>query len=266
MSVRVFIKSNFKKKYIPFPRAMNIDSHQHFWHFDPIRDAWIDDTMQVIQRDFLPADLKPVLDQSGVDGCVAVQAAQSDAETEFLLQLARENDFVKGVVGWIDLQANDLEAQIQRYKDQPLLKGFRHVVQAEPEEFMLQPAFVRGVQAIGKQGYTYDILIFPNQLPNAIKLAQQCSDQPFVLDHLAKPYIKDRKIDQWKNDLNRLAARLARVSSGGRIPRSEANSGKVPFRFFGTRERSGFRVECRQVLPARLNPTSTVKVPLWNRR
>ena len=185
---------------------MTLDSHQHFWHFDPIRDAWIDDTMQVIQRDFLPTDLKPVLAQCGVDGCVAVQAAQSDTETKFLLQLARENDFIKGVVGWIDLRADNLEAQIQGYNDQPLLKRFRHVLQAEPVEFMLHPAFVRGVQTIGKQGYTYDILIFPNQLPNAVKLVQQCGAQPFVLDHLAKPYIKDRKIDQWKSDLSRLAA------------------------------------------------------------
>lgn len=185
---------------------MHLDSHQHFWQFDPIRDAWIDDTMRVIQRDFLPADLKPVLDQCGIQGCVAVQAAQSDAETGFLLQLARENDFIKGVIGWISLQADDLEAQIQAYKSQPLLKGFRHVLQAEPEEFMLRPAFVRGVQTIGKHGYTYDILIFPNHLPNAVKLVQQCGDQPFVLDHLAKPYIKDRKIGQWKSDLTRLAA------------------------------------------------------------
>ena len=185
---------------------MTIDSHQHFWHFDPIRDAWIDDTMQVIQRDFLPADLAPVLAQSGIQGCVAVQAAQSDAETEFLLQLARENDFIKGVVGWVDLQANDLEVKVQHYNGQNLLKGFRHVLQAEPVEFMLQPAFVQGVQTIGKHGYTYDILIFPNQLPNAVKLVQQCGDQPFVLDHLAKPYIKAGKIDQWKSDLTRLAA------------------------------------------------------------
>lgn len=184
---------------------MYIDSHQHFWHFDLIRDAWIDDTMQVIRRDFLPADLKPVLEQCGIEGCVAVQAAQSAAETKFLLHLARENDFIKGVVGWIDLQAGDLETQIQLYKEQPLLKGFRHVLQAETEDFMLRPTFVRGVQTVGKQGYTYDILIFPNQLPNAVKLVQQCSDQPFVLDHLAKPYIKDRKIGQWKSDLTRLA-------------------------------------------------------------
>lgn len=185
---------------------MTIDSHQHFWHFDPIRDAWIDDTMQVIQRDFLPADLAPVLAQSGIQGCVAVQAAQSDTETEFLLQLARENDFIKGVVGWVDLQADDLEVQVQHYNGQKLLKGFRHVLQAEPVEFMLQPAFVRGVQTIGKHGYTYDILIFPHQLPNAVELVQQCGDQSFVLDHLAKPYIKAGKIDQWKSDLTRLAA------------------------------------------------------------
>lgn len=185
---------------------MTIDAHQHFWQYDPIRDAWIDDPMEVIRRDFLPRDLRPVLAQNQIDGCVAVQAAQDDAQTEFLLKLAEENDFIKGVVGWIDLQADDLDAQLEKYQGRKLLKGFRHVLQGESEEFMLRPAFVRGVKTLHHYGYTYDILIFPNQLPNAAKLVAQCPGQRFVLDHLAKPYIKAGKIEAWKKDLNALAA------------------------------------------------------------
>ena len=185
---------------------MTIDAHQHFWHFDPVRDAWIDEGMEAIRRDFLPEDLQPVLAQNNIDGCVAVQAAQDDAETEFLLKLAAENDFIKGVVGWIDLQADDLAAQLEKYQGQKLLKGFRHVLQGETEDFMLRPAFARGVEMLQHHGYTYDILIFPNQLPNAAKLVAQCPEQPFALDHLAKPYIKAGKIDDWKKDLQKLAA------------------------------------------------------------
>ncbi|WP_373512896.1 amidohydrolase [Persicitalea sp.] len=185
---------------------MKIDAHQHFWIFDPVRDSWIDDQMQTIRRDFLPEDLKPILEQNQINGCVAVQAAQDDAETEFLLKLAEENDFIKGVVGWIDLQVDDLAARLDNYQERELLKGFRHVLQGETEEFMLRPAFVRGVKMLHHYGYTYDILIFPNHLPNAARLVAQCSGQRFVLDHLAKPYIKVRKIDAWKKDLNTLAA------------------------------------------------------------
>ena len=114
---------------------MVIDSHQHFWIFDPVRDSWITPEMKIIQRDFLPADLKPTLDENGIDGCVAVQADQSDAETEFLLHLAEANDFIKGVVGWIDLRATGLYDRLEKYSQFELLKGFRHVVQGEPAGF-----------------------------------------------------------------------------------------------------------------------------------
>ncbi|HEV7378605.1 MAG TPA: amidohydrolase, partial [Dyadobacter sp.] len=117
---------------------MIIDSHQHFWIFDPIRDSWITPEMETIRRDFLPADLKPVLDKNKVDGCVAVQADQSDVETEFMLHLAEANDFIKGVVGWIDFRSEDLYDKLEVYSQFELLKGFRHVVQAEPDGFLEQ--------------------------------------------------------------------------------------------------------------------------------
>lgn len=185
---------------------MTIDSHQHFWQFDPVRDAWIDDTMPTIRRDFLPADLKPVLEQNQVDGCVAVQADQSEAETHFLLKMAEENDFVKGVVGWTDIQAKDLDEKLAGYQKQPLLKGFRHVLQSEPDDaYMLRPAFVEGVKKMGKRGYTYDILIFPRHLPHTLAFVRQCDQQSLVLDHLAKPNIKKGLIDDWARDLRQLA-------------------------------------------------------------
>lgn len=185
---------------------MTIDSHQHFWTFDPIRDSWITDDMSVIQRNFYPDDLKPILIQNGIDGCVAVQADQSLVETAFLLDLAAKNDFVKAVVGWIDLQADDIEEQLSELNSVKKLAGFRHVLQAEPDvEYMLRPNFLRGIAKLQKYGFTYDILIFPKHLTTAQKLVAQFPDQPFVLDHIAKPYIKAGLIDEWKRDIQSLA-------------------------------------------------------------
>lgn len=170
---------------------MRIDSHQHFWHYEPVKHAWIGDEMHRIRRDYTPGDLQPLLAASAIDGCVAVQADQTTAETDFLLSLAAENDFIKGVVGWIDLRATDLEAQLARYANQPKLKGWRHVVQGEPDPFfLLRDNFLRGIETIGKHGYTYDILIFPHQLVSALELIDSFPNVKFVIDHLAKPYMK----------------------------------------------------------------------------
>src|SRR3954468_9756181 len=111
-----------------------IDAHQHFWIFDPVRDSWIDDEMLVIKQDFLPTDLLPVLQQNGIDGCVAVQADQSEKETQFLLEMAASNPFVKGVVGWVDLKADNLEERLEYFKQFDKLKGFRHILQSEPDK------------------------------------------------------------------------------------------------------------------------------------
>jgi L-fuconolactonase len=185
---------------------MTIDSHQHFWTFDPIRDSWITDEMSVIQRNFYPEDLQPTLQQNGIDACIAVQADQSLSETKFLLDLATKNDFVKAVVGWIDLQADAIDEQLSEWKSEKKLAGFRHVLQAEPDtEYMLRPSFLRGISKLKKHGFTYDILIFPKHLVAAQKFVAQFSDQPFVLDHIAKPYIKAGLIDDWKRDIKSLA-------------------------------------------------------------
>ena len=184
---------------------MTIDSHQHFWIFDPIRDSWITPEMAVIQRNFLPEDLKPVLDANDIDGCVAVQADQSDSETTFLLQLADANEFIKGVVGWIDLRSNSLYDRLERYTLYEKLKGFRHVAQGQPEGFLLQPDFVKGVGQLAAFDLTYDILVYSNQLKEAFTFAAQLPNVRFVLDHIAKPFIKKGDLEPWSKDIRKLA-------------------------------------------------------------
>jgi L-fuconolactonase len=183
-----------------------IDAHQHFWQFNAVRDSWITDEMSVIQKNFFPNDLKPVLQQNGFDGCVAVQASQSEEETRFLISLATENDFVKGVVGWIDLQADNIEERLEEYKSIPVVKGFRHVLQGEPQrDLMLNPGFKRGIEALQQYGFTYDILIFPDQVKFSDELVAFFPEQKFVIDHIAKPYIKRKEIDEWKKDMENIA-------------------------------------------------------------
>ena len=177
---------------------MIIDSHQHFWQYNPVKHAWIDDAMAVVRKDFMPSDLAKVYQENGVDGCVAVEADQNPAETDFLLKLASETNFIKGVVGWIDLRSDSIESKLEARKSQEKLKGFRHVVQAEADHnFLLRPNFLRGVSLLEKHNYTYDILIFPHQLGATLEFVKRFPNQKFIIDHIAKPYIKDGFYDGW---------------------------------------------------------------------
>lgn len=177
---------------------MIIDSHQHFWHYEPAKHAWIDDAMAVIRKDFEPSDLAKVYKENGVDGCVAVQADQTIAETDFLLKLSDDHSFIKGVVGWIDLRGANLQNQLEVYQSKQKLKGFRHVVQGEPDyNFLLRSNFLSGISLLEKYNYTYDILIFPHQLGATLEFVKQFPNQRFVIDHIAKPYIKDGFFDGW---------------------------------------------------------------------
>lgn len=185
---------------------IRIDAHQHFWQFDPVRDAWIDDTMKVIQRDFLPEDLQPVLEANKVNGCVAVQADQSETETEFLLQLAADNAFIKGVVGWVDLLADNLADRLAYYAANPLFKGVRHIAQAEAADYFLRKDVQKGIGQLHQFDLTFDILVFENQLPAAIELVRQFSNQKFVLDHIAKPRISEGINEEWKANIKQLAS------------------------------------------------------------
>jgi len=184
---------------------MRIDSHQHFWKYDPIRDRWINRTMKAIRRDFLPLDLKPLLKENKIDGCIAIQADQSEEETIFLLNLAEENPFIKGVVGWVDLCADNIENRLEYFSNFKKFCGVRHIVQTEPKDFMLRQDFQLGISMLKKFGLTYDILIIPSQIRAAIDLVKKFPDQPFVLDHIAKPNIKDGEINFWKRNLEVLA-------------------------------------------------------------
>lgn len=185
---------------------MKIDSHQHFWKYNPVKDAWITEEMKVIKSDFLPADLKPLLIENQVDGCVAVQADQSEKETRFLLDLAKDNDFIKGIVGWVDLCAENIDERLEYFYKYNKLKGFRHIIQAEADlDFMLSERFLNGISKLEKYKFTYDILIFPKHLENAAKLVERFPNQNFVIDHLAKPDFKNKEFSEWEKGIKTIA-------------------------------------------------------------
>lgn len=185
---------------------MRIDSHQHFWHYSAAEYPWITDKLAVLKRDYLPNHLAPELAKAGLVGSVAVQARQNLSENDLLLQLARADPLVKGVVGWVDLQSDRVEEQLAALASHPRSVGVRHVVQDEPDEqFVLRPAFIRGISKLKQFDLTYDLLVFPNQLPASINLVEKFPEQPFVLDHIAKPFIRDQKFSPWKEDITELA-------------------------------------------------------------
>ncbi|MBT8315025.1 MAG: amidohydrolase family protein [Maribacter sp.] len=177
---------------------MTIDAHQHFWKYKPSKHTWIDDSMSVIRRDFLPSDLKKVYDENGIDGCVAIQADQTLEETNFLLGLSATYDFIKGVVGWVDLRAKNADEVLNEYSAHGKIKGFRHLVQGESDHnFLLRDDFLRGISFLETYDFVYDILIFPHQLGATLEFVKRFPNQKFVIDHIAKPYIKDGYFDGW---------------------------------------------------------------------
>ena len=185
---------------------MRLDAHQHFWKYHPAHQVWMTDAMAVLRRDYLPAELQPLLAASGFDGTIAVQARQMIEETEWLLELAEKNDFIKGVVGWVDLRSPKLREQLEKFAPHPKLVGVRHVVHDEPDDnFMLLPEFRRGIGQLHEFGLTYDLLLFPKHLPVAAKLVAEFPEQPFVLDHIAKLAIREGLVSPWREDIQRLA-------------------------------------------------------------
>ena len=180
---------------------MIIDAHQHFWKYNPVRDSWITDSMKVIRKDFLPKDLKPILDANGVDGCIAVQADQSEEETEFLLKCAQENPFLKGVVGWVDLMAGNVEERLANYSRNEYFKGVRHIVQAEKDDFLLNKDFQNGVGKLSQYGLSYDLLIYPRQFPATLEMVEKFPNQIFVLDHIAKPSVSEKLDAEWVKNI-----------------------------------------------------------------
>jgi L-fuconolactonase len=187
-----------------------IDAHQHFWKFDPVRDNWINSDMAIIARDFLPNDLLPLLQRNNIDGTVLVQTCHMDEDNRFMLELADQHSFIKGVVGWVNLQSIKVEDKLKYYHERyPKMKGFRHVLQSDPDDqLMLRDSFKNGISLLNKYNFTYDILIYPKHLKYAAQLAAEFPDQKFVVDHLAKPHIKTKEIIAWKRDIEALSKHL----------------------------------------------------------
>ena len=186
---------------------MRIDAHQHLWKYSAAEYGWIDDRMAVLKRDFLPQDLQPLLAENGFGGSIAVQARQSLEETRWLLELAEQNDFIRGVVGWVDLCSPNVADELAKLAGHRKLVGVRHVVQGEPDdEFMLRPEFRRGIAMLRDFGLAYDLLLFPKHLNVAVKLVDEFPEQRFILDHIAKPLIADGVLEPWARDIQALAS------------------------------------------------------------
>ena len=186
---------------------MHIDAHQHFWIYNPAEYEWIDESMAAIRRDFLPEDLEPELRGNEFHGSVAVQTRQTIEETRWLLGLADRSSKILGVVGWVDFRSPDVRSQLRVFARNPKIVGIRHIVQSEPDDrFLLRQDFLRGIALLEEFDLAYDILIYAKHLPVAAEFVQRFPRQRFVLDHLAKPAIKNREIESWAAGIRRLAA------------------------------------------------------------
>jgi L-fuconolactonase len=186
-----------------------IDTHQHYWNYNAAEYGWIDDSMASLRRDFLPPDAQREMAAAGVHGSIAVQVRQTLEETRWMLELADRHPFIAAVVGWVDLQADDVDAELERLSRHPKLLGVRHIVQAEPDGFLDRPDFRRGIGCLERHGLAYDILIYARQLPEAVDFARAFPRQRFVLDHLGKPgivsYQRAGGYDEWRRHFGRLA-------------------------------------------------------------
>lgn len=185
---------------------MTIDSHVHFWKYDRQRDSWITDDMKVLQQDYLPEHFETIARRNGIDGVVAVQADQSELETHFLCELAKSHSLIKGVVGWIDLRGSALEERLQYFKQFPIIKGWRHIAQAEPDAFLRQKDIQQGVAQLNALGYTYDILVYHHQLPAVVDFIAHLPEQKLIIDHCAKPAIRTAALQDWKKRMREIAS------------------------------------------------------------
>ena len=184
---------------------MIIDSHVHFWKYNKADLPWIDRNMKILQKDYLPSDLELTLKRNHVDGCIAVQAITAEVETRFLAELANSHPFIKGVVGWADLKADNAEKKLTELKEYPSIVGIRHIVQTEPDDFLYDEKFRAGISLLKEFGYTFDLLIYPRQLKAAVDFVRAFPEQTFIIDHCAKPDIKNRELENWQKGITDLA-------------------------------------------------------------
>jgi len=188
--------------------ARRIDAHHHLWRYSPAEYGWIDDSMTRLQRDFGPGDLSHAMASARIDGTIAVQARQSIEETFFLLSLAESHPFIEAVVGWAPIASPDFPSRLAALARNRKLKGLRHVIQSEPDDnFILGAEFNRGIAAMQSTGLVYEILIFERHLPQATKFVDAHSSQIFVLDHIAKPRIRERILSPWREQIHEIAHR-----------------------------------------------------------
>ena len=179
-----------------------IDSHVHFWDYDPVRNSWITEDMGAIRRDFLPGDIGPLLKEHAIDGCILVQVNQTESENDFFLKLASAHNFVKGIVGWVDLCRENIRDRLLHYQAEKKIRGFRHILQDEADRaYMLRPDFIKGIGSLQEFGFTYDLLIYPDQLSPALQLVKTFPEQLFIIDHLAKPAIRNKEPGDWKKGI-----------------------------------------------------------------
>jgi len=185
-----------------------IDAHHHLWRYTPEEYGWIDDAMRALRRDFLPEDLTAAMRAAGVDGAVVLQARQTLEETRWLLELANGCEAIRGVVGWAPIAGTEFQASMEEFACRPKLKGLRHIVQAEPDEnYLLREDFNHGIRAMQGSGLVYDILIYERHLPQAIEFVDRHPEQVFVLDHVAKPRIREGVLEPWATRMRELAKR-----------------------------------------------------------
>ena len=186
-----------------------IDAHHHLWKYSAAEYGWISPEMSVIRRDFLPGDLEPLMHHFGINGTVAVQARQTLEETAWLLELARQHELIRGVVGWVPLVEGDkVKPHLERFSRDRKLRGVRHVVQDEPDpRYILRSDFNQGIRALREFKLRYDILIFERHLPAAIEFVDRHPNQIFILDHIAKPRIKEGVLKPWDANIRELAKR-----------------------------------------------------------
>lgn len=184
---------------------MIIDSHHHLWNYDPVTYAWINDEMALLKRDFLPSEYISELDKNGIYGSVVVQATTTEKETGLLLELSEKSKYILGVVGWVNLLSKDLEDKLDTFGDHLKFKGVRHPIQGESLGFMTSKDFKSGLSKLKSYDLPYDLLIYPTQLKEATKLVSEYPNQIFIIDHLAKPAIKDRQFQPWQKEIEKIA-------------------------------------------------------------
>lgn len=185
---------------------MIVDAHVHFWKFDKKNPGWISDKMKTLRQDYLPAHLQSTISRNGVDAVVAVQSSQSEVETLFLTELAKSHAFIKAVIGWVDLSADNIAGRLEYFSQFPQIRGFRHILQDEEISFFRKESFLHGISLLQQYDYIYDLLIYPSQLDAATELVSAFPEQIFVLDHCAKPDIADNKLSEWQEGIEKLAA------------------------------------------------------------